>query len=237
MSPARAAETVRGPILAFDTATTMAVVALGDAEGRLLAEASWTAGYRHGEELLARLDALLSGARVELGALAGIVVGTGPGAFTGLRVGLATAKGLAHGLGIPIVGVATSTALLRSAANGSGPGPGATGRFVLLFPAGPSDRILIAGGVPRLLVGGMDPDVEVGATLVAVDLTDRAPADAVERGERARAGIAAALVKIGAERIAAGTPDDLAALVPEYVSLPRGVHSEAGRVEWSRDPR
>ena len=39
--------------------------------------------------------------------LTGIVVGTGPGAFTGLRVGLATAKGLAHGLGIPIVGVST----------------------------------------------------------------------------------------------------------------------------------
>jgi hypothetical protein len=237
VSSTEVAEAFRGPILAFETATTVAVVALGDAEGRLLAESSWTAGYRHGEELLARIDALLSGAGVELGALAGIVVGTGPGAFTGLRVGLATAKGLAHGLQIPIVGVATSAALLRAAANGSGPGPGAPGRFVLLLPAGPSDRVLIAGGVPRLLVGGTDPEGEVGATLVAVDLAGRAPADAVERGERARTGMAAALVKIGAERMAAGATDDLAALVPEYVTLPRGVHSEAGTVEWSRDPR
>jgi hypothetical protein len=237
VSPAEVAEAFRGPILAFDTATTVAVVALGDAAGRLLAESSWSAGYRHGEELLARIDALLSGAGVQLGALAGVVVGTGPGAFTGLRVGLATAKGLAHGLRIPIVGVATSTALLRAAANGGGPGPSATGRFVLLLPAGPSDRVLIAGGVPRLLVGGTDPEFEVGATLVAVDLAGRAPADAVERGERARAGMAAALVKIGVERMAAGTTDDLAALVPEYVTLPRGVHSEAGTVEWSRDPR
>jgi tRNA threonylcarbamoyl adenosine modification protein YeaZ len=237
---AAAAAASRGPLLAFDTATTVAVVALGDAEGRLLAETSWTAGYRHGEELLARIDALLSGAGVELGALAGIVVGTGPGAFTGLRVGLATAKGLAHGLGIPIVGVATSTALLRAAADADGPegpGPGSPGPFVLLLPAGPSDRILVLAGTPRLLVRETEPDVGVGARLVAVDLAGRAPSDAVERGERARSGLAAALVRIGVGRMAAGATDDLAALVPEYVTLPRGVHSEAGAVEWSRDPR
>jgi len=50
-------------------------------------------------------------------------------------------------------------------------------------------------------------------------------------------GIAAALVAIGAARLAAGTPDDLARLVPEYVSLPRGVATERGEVAWSRDPR
>jgi hypothetical protein len=208
VSPSGVAKASRGQILAFDTATTVAVVALGDSEGRLLAEASWTAGYRHGEELLTRIDRLLSGAGMELGALAGIVVGTGPGAFTGLRVGLATAKGLAHALSVPLVGVATSTALLRAAASGAGPRPSATGPFVLLLPAGPSDRVLVAGDVSRLVVGGTDPEVEVGATLVAVD-----------------------------ERIAAGATDDLATLVPEYVTLPRGVRSEEGTVEWSRDPR
>jgi hypothetical protein len=234
---AAAARSIRGPILAFDTATTVAVVALGDADGRLLAETSWTAGYRHGEELLPRIDALLSDAGVELRALAGIVVGTGPGAFTGLRVGLATAKGLTHGLGIPIVGVATSTALLRAAADAEGPGPGEAGALLLLLPAGPSDRILVVAGIPRLLVGETDLDIGVSASLVAVDLAGRAPSDAVGRGERARAGLAAALVRIGVERIAAGTTDDLAALVPAYVTLPRGVQSEAGAVEWSRDPR
>ena len=44
--------------------------------------------------------------------MAAIVVGTGPGAFTGLRVGIATAKGMAHALGVPIVGVSTADALL-----------------------------------------------------------------------------------------------------------------------------
>lgn len=225
-----------GPVLAFDTATTVAVVALGDPSGRLLGESGWAAGYRHGEELLARVDGLLSELGVGLGDLGAIVVGTGPGAFTGLRVGLATAKGLAHALRVPIVGVATSSALLRAAAAASAeavPAP----RFALLLPAGPSDRVLVADGTPVLLPGGTEPELASGTSLVAVDLAGRAPADAVERGERARAGLGAALVRIGAERLAAGLVDDLARLVPEYVTLPRGIRAETGTMEWSRDPR
>jgi hypothetical protein len=48
---------------------------------------------------------------------------------------------------------------------------------------------------------------------------------------------AAALVRIGAERLTAGEADDLARLVPEYVTLPRGVAATSGEVAWSRDPR
>lgn len=236
MSGARGAPAAGGPLLAFDTATTVAVVALGDQGGRLLGESGWAAGYRHGEELLARVDGLLSDLGVGLGDLGAIVVGTGPGAFTGLRVGLATAKGLAHALRVPIVGVATSTALVRAAEAASA--EAATGRrLALLLPAGPSDRVLVADGLPALLPGGTEPELAPGISLVAVDLAGRAPADAVERGERARAGLGAALVRIGAERLAAGSVDDLARLVPEYVTLPRGIRAETGTMEWSRDPR
>ena len=70
-----------------------------------------------------------------------------------------------------------------------------------------------------------------------MDLAERAPADAVARGETARAGLAAALVRIGAERLRTGATDDLARLVPEYVTLPRGVSQAGGEVEWSRDRR
>ena len=154
------------------------------------------------------------------------MVGTGPGAFTGLRVGIATAKGLAHGLGCPIVGVSTAEALLA----------GGAPRSVLLLPAGPSDRLLVRHREPaRLVPAGSEPELEPGETLVAVDLAERAPADAVARGETARAGLAAALVAIGAERLQAGDVDDLARLVPEYVTLPRGVRSESGEVAWSHD--
>jgi hypothetical protein len=158
--------------------------------------------------------------------VAAVVVGTGPGAFTGLRVGIATAKGLAHGLARPIIGVSTAEALLLGGPPGS----------VLLLPAGPSDRLLVRHGDPaRLLPAGSDPDLAPDETLVAVDLADRAAADAVARGETARAGLAAALLTIGAERLVAGAVDDLARLVPEYVTLPRGVRSEGGEVAWSHD--
>jgi hypothetical protein len=106
------------------------------------------------------------------------------------------------------------------------------------MPAGPNDRLAIrAGEPPVLLPGGTEPELVDGDELIAVDLEGRAPADAVARGERARDGLAAALVRLGASRFAAGDLDDLARLVPEYVSLPRGVRAETGEVAWSRDHR
>ncbi len=208
-----------GPILALDTATTHAVIALGSADGSLLEARTWVAGYRHGEELLARIEALLADNGIARTDLGGIVVGTGPGAFTGLRVGLATAKGIAHAFGLPIAGVVTGGALLRAA---SAAGAGDMAALVLLQPAGLSDRVVTREGVdPVILPGGEEPALD-GATLVAVDLDGRAPAPAVALGAAAHGGLAAALLAEGAPRLAAGG-DDLARLVPEYVTLPRGV--------------
>lgn len=221
-------------LLAIDTSGTSALVALGELDGTPLAERRWEAGHRHGEELLARVDETLVSAGVGLGDLAGIVVGTGPGAFTGLRVGLATAKALCHGLDIPIAGVATSEALIAAARKAAGlpePAP-----IALLLPAGPSDRVLVSGEVAQLLRGGEEPELHEGAVVAAVDLPDRAPAEALELGARAEQGLAASLLRLGATRIAAGG-DDVARLVPEYVTLPRGVPSERGEVRWSRDHR
>ena len=171
-----------GPVLlAIDSATTRVVVALGTSDGALIDAIDWPAGYRHGETLLPAVDDLLGRAAIERTTIAAIVVGTGPGAFTGLRVGLATAKGIAHGLGVPIVGVSTAESLLADAAPGS----------VLLLPAGPSDRLLVRHDEPaRVVPAGHEPDLGLGETLVAVDLAERAPADAVARGEtgQGRAG-------------------------------------------------
>lgn len=206
-------------LLVIDTATTHARIALGAADGTLLAERSWVAGYRHGEELLARLERLLADEGVALDALGGIVVGTGPGAFTGLRVGLATAKALAYARGIPIVGVPTGEALLAAAGGGA---------LLLLQPAGPSDRVLTRSGEPpRIVAGGDEPELALGERVVAVDLDGRAPDDAVAAGVAAVDALAAALLAAGAARLAAGDPDDLATLVPEYVTLPRGVRAGA----------
>ena len=179
-----------GPLLVVDTATTRAAIALGGIDGALRAERTWTAGYRHGEELLARLDELLRDEGVAAADLGGLVVGTGPGAFTGLRVGIATVKGLAHALGLPVVGVSTGEALLMAAGGG---------RLVLLQPAGPSDRVLTRhGAAPRILAGGDEPDLEPGETLVAVDLEGRAPAAASRQAHAPMRVSRRALLRSGA---------------------------------------
>jgi tRNA threonylcarbamoyl adenosine modification protein YeaZ len=217
-----------GPLLAIDTSGTRALVALGSPTGALIDERRWLAGYRHGEELLTRTDELLRTNRVALAELGGIVVGTGPGAFTGMRVGIATAKALARGLDIPIAGVATSQALLAAADAGVGK------QAVLLLPAGPSDRVFVVAGQATLVKGGEEPELPEDAVLVAVDLPDRAPAGAMALGVGAEERLSAALLALGAARIAAGG-DDVARLVPEYVTLPRGIGAVKGEVRWSHD--
>jgi tRNA threonylcarbamoyl adenosine modification protein YeaZ len=223
----------RRAILAIDTATSRVVIATGSPAGVADGVSTWAAGHRHGETLLPTIGRFLGEQNIRRSRLVGIVVGTGPGAFTGLRVGMATAKGLAHGLRIPLVGISTAEALLTAAGEPRG---------VMLLPAGPSDRIIVrAGEPPRLVPGGSDPELAPDELLIAVDLEGRAPADAVARGEAARAGLGATLLRAGAARLG-GLPapaglGELATLAPEYVTLPRGTHAAVGTVSWSRDPR
>ncbi|HET9456842.1 MAG TPA: tRNA (adenosine(37)-N6)-threonylcarbamoyltransferase complex dimerization subunit type 1 TsaB [Candidatus Limnocylindrales bacterium] len=220
-------------LLAIDTATSEVVVAAGSLDGDLLGATLIRAGHRHGEVLLPAIGRLQGEVNLRRSRIEAIVVGTGPGAFTGLRVGIATAKALAHALGRPIVGVSTGEALVEAARGLRG-----AGEVVLLLPAGPSDRVVVrAGTPPSLLPGGIQPELAESDVVVALDLEGRAPDAAVERGEVARRGLAGALVRLGAARLAAGHGDDLARLVPEYVTLPRGVRAPSGEVVWSRGPR
>ncbi len=233
--PARASESW---LLAIDTATTRIVVGAGRLDGATIQVLEWPAGHRHGELLLKGIESLLDVTGLGRDGIAGIVVGTGPGAFTGLRVGLATAKTMAHALAIPIAGIGTGEALLDAArllpaAEGHGPASAP----VLLLPAGPHDRVLVrSGAAPQLLPGGHEPDAADDA-VVAVDLDGRATAAAAVRGEAARAGLGPALLRLGAARLRGGDPDSAAALVPEYVTLPRGIREATGEIEWSHDPR
>jgi len=96
-------------ILAFDTATAVATSAVvGD--GETIAERSSIPA-----RLLEDVDALLRQGGIRASALQGIVVGTGPGSFTGLRMGLAVSRGLALALDIPVAGVSTLDALAAGA--------------------------------------------------------------------------------------------------------------------------
>jgi hypothetical protein len=233
-------------LLAIDTATSQVVVAAGTLDGEVIASRAVPAEHRHGERLLAQIDALIGETGLGLAELRGVVVGIGPGAFTGLRVGLATAKTLAHELGVAIAGVSTGEALLSAAAAAGIAGEG----VVLRLPAGPHDRVEVRPGQPpRLLPGGPlgnadsagDP-ADLGDTggseiPIAVDLAGRAPAADLERGEAALAGLPASLLRLGIARLADHL-DDEATLVPEYVMLPPGVRDglDVGEgVSWSHD--
>jgi tRNA threonylcarbamoyl adenosine modification protein YeaZ len=226
-----------GTLLAIDTATSRAVLALGTADGTLLAADTWPAGHRHVEELLPRLEALLAGHGWDRGALsglAGIVVGTGPGGFTGLRVGLATAKALAVAFRLPLVAIGSGVALLAAAEAAD---PATDGRrLVLLLPAGPSGRYLVTRAGTQLVIGAELPDLPADAVIVAVDLAGRAPGAAVARGDAATDRLPGVMLRLGAVRLAAGDSDDPAQVVPEYVTLPRGVPTATGAEEgvtWS----
>ncbi|WP_415952398.1 tRNA (adenosine(37)-N6)-threonylcarbamoyltransferase complex dimerization subunit type 1 TsaB [Streptomyces sp. KLOTTS4A1] len=97
-------------LLALDTATPAVTAALHD--GRtVLAESSGIDARRHGELLLPAVDRVLAEAGVKLDAVTHIVAGTGPGPYTGLRVGLATALSFGSALGIPVHGLCTLDAL------------------------------------------------------------------------------------------------------------------------------
>ena len=132
-------------ILAFDTATeraTSALVADGEVLGERVSRAS---------TLLGDVDALLRQAGAHAGELEGIAVGTGPGSFTGTRIGLAAARGLALALDVPAAGVSTLDALAA----------GAPGALVVIDAK--RREIFVAG--PRVLAPA-ELALESGAVLV-----------------------------------------------------------------------
>ena len=93
-------------LVAIDTATGYASLALHDGL-RVRVEHTWESPRRHTVELLPRLVAALEQLDVGADHLSGVAVSRGPGSFTGLRVGMAVAKGLALARGLPLVGVPT----------------------------------------------------------------------------------------------------------------------------------
>jgi tRNA threonylcarbamoyladenosine biosynthesis protein TsaB len=98
-------------ILAIDTSTDTASIALYKPGEGLLAEQSWHSGREQTTQLLPNVQHLMSLVGARVSDLNGVAVATGPGSFSGVRVGIATAKGLAYSLGIPIWGVPTLDAL------------------------------------------------------------------------------------------------------------------------------
>jgi tRNA threonylcarbamoyladenosine biosynthesis protein TsaB len=97
--------------LGFDTATPYLSVALWSPERSLIANFSESIGRDHAKRIIVEVDHLFQKANITPSQLAGIGIGVGPGSYTGVRVGIATAKALAKGLNVPLVGVNTLAAM------------------------------------------------------------------------------------------------------------------------------
>jgi tRNA threonylcarbamoyladenosine biosynthesis protein TsaB len=93
-------------ILGISTSTSQVGCAIGGHEGILAAVYS-TRGRRHAETLIPAVEFLCQQARVELSDIGAVAVDLGPGMFTGLRVGVASAKALSHARRLPMIGVAS----------------------------------------------------------------------------------------------------------------------------------
>lgn len=107
-------------LLAIDTSTNISGLACFAQQG-LLAECSWHSGREHTAQLLPQLDLLLQHLGRTPADLRAIAVARGPGSWSGLRVGMSVAKGLALAAGLPLIGVGTLDALAWQHAAERGP--------------------------------------------------------------------------------------------------------------------
>ena len=144
-------------VLAFDTATPSTVVGLLAPDGSLIeARHDPAPGARpeHAPRLLPLLDRVISDGG-GWDAIERLGVGTGPGSFTGLRIGIATARGLAQARALPLVGVSTLQAIARRAAHEH------DGTVLAVLDARRGEGFAAAwgpGGAPLLAPAALDPD-------------------------------------------------------------------------------
>ena len=97
-------------LLALDTATPAGSVAVEES-GRILSLRTFDAARGHSRRLFVEIDAALADAGRERSQIDGVAVTIGPGSFTGLRIGMSTAKGLCYGLEKPLCMVSSLAAL------------------------------------------------------------------------------------------------------------------------------
>lgn len=100
-------------VLGIETSTEVRSVAIVE-DGGLRGEFFLAGGGRHSEHVMEEIDLLLASLGLDTSSIEGVAVTIGPGSFTGLRVGLSIAKGLAYAAGIPILGIGTLEVLLAT---------------------------------------------------------------------------------------------------------------------------
>lgn len=194
-------------LLAIDTATPACTAALFDDDGCLLDRVDVVMSRGHAERLMPLLDALLAGRRASA-----VLVGCGPGSFTGLRVGIAAAHGLALGWGVPLHGMST---------------------LALLAASVPGEEPVVAalnGGHGELFVQAFDRQPFAGTSDIA-SLTPAAAAAALGTDLVAGPGAAALVEARGSGQAIDALPTAAAAL-----RLPLSLRSLPPKPIYAREP-
>ena len=205
-------------LLAFDTSCPISAVAVAH-DAQLLAEDCSESELRHGDVLLPRIQAVLQAGAVKLAALELVVVGVGPGSFTGLRIGLSTAKGLALATGVALRGVCSLQVLARGLAEQAMPAAvvvdaGKGEVFVAVYEC--SGDVLCCLLAPRMAL----PE-DAARSIAALGLRE-----VVLCGTGARRHFTSMTVLLGPG----------ARLCEPAFDLPQGRHvAEAGRLAWLAD--
>jgi tRNA threonylcarbamoyladenosine biosynthesis protein TsaB len=215
-------------LVAIDTATDYASLALHDGV-RLRAEHTWESRRRHSVELLPRLARALEQLHLRADALTGVAVTRGPGSYTGLRVGMAAAKGLALSGGLPIVGLPTLDVLAA--------GQGRSEESMCAVLQAGRGRICVAtytwsGGrwstqeEPRLttweeLVSSIEERTVFCGELDSrgIELLSKLRSKALIASPAARLRRAGFLAELAWQRLRRGESDDLATLSPAYLAF------------------
>jgi tRNA threonylcarbamoyladenosine biosynthesis protein TsaB len=217
-------------ILAIDTATQYAGLALYNNDG-IFTEESWFAGRNHTIELMPRIARMLKTANLEVNQLTALAVSLGPGSFTGLRIGLAVAKGMALPHKLPVVGIPTLEITAYPHRDSGLPvwaiAQAGRGRILAACYDTPDDRWQcvtqpylttvdeFASRVDTDLICAGELDAESAATLHRVSHQKARVVSPASRSRRA-----GYLAELAAARLDANAQDDPDALVPIYTSSP-----------------
>jgi tRNA threonylcarbamoyladenosine biosynthesis protein TsaB len=218
-------------LLALDTSTRLAGIALYNGKDGLIAEHSWHSANKHTAELMPRVSQMLAQAGAASTDLRAVAVALGPGSFTGLRVALAAAKGLALAGDLALLGVPTLDAVayphsrqplpviaLVQAGRGRVcwvPYAHSPVGWAASAPYGLATIAALAAPIsrPTLIAGDLAPaDREQLAVLTGGQAVLLPPALSIRRPGY--------LAEIAWDRFAAGERDDLATLSPIYLHEP-----------------
>jgi tRNA threonylcarbamoyladenosine biosynthesis protein TsaB len=244
-------------ILGIDTATAAASVALVE-DGKLIAEEIQSNSGKlstgtlvprgnHAEIVLPLIQSMLAKARVAVADLSGIAVSIGPGSFTGLRVGLATAKGIAYECGLPLVGVSTLHANAARVPNFDGVicsllDARKNEVYFALFRHDGQDLKRLTEDAMSSIDGALDQlrnfnrasasllFIGDGTTTYEKVLARDFGASAQIFPGKAYSSLAAQVARLAEERFRAHGTDDLALLAPVYL---RSTQAETKRIEYA----